>query len=43
MVLHIAPGAHQVAVLSVPRDSVVPILSCTAEGGTSGQAAAAVR
>jgi LCP family protein required for cell wall assembly len=40
MVLHIAPGAHQVAVLSIPRDSVVPILNCTAEGGTGGQIAA---
>ena len=42
MVLHIAPGAHQVAVMSIPRDSVVPILSCTPEDGTSGQTAAAV-
>jgi len=39
MVLHVAPGAHQVVVLSFPRDSVVPILSCTPEGGTSGQTA----
>ena len=39
MVLHIAPGAHKVVVLSIPRDSVVPILNCTAEAGTSGQAA----
>ena len=39
MVLHIAPGAHQIAVISIPRDSVVPILSCTAEDGTSGQTA----
>ncbi len=39
MVLHIAPGAHQVVVLSIPRDSVVPILSCTAEPGTVGQTA----
>lgn len=37
MVVHIAPGAHQVVVISVPRDSVVPILSCTAEDGTPGQ------
>jgi LCP family protein required for cell wall assembly len=39
MILHIAPGAHQVVVLSVPRDSVVPILNCTAEDGTPGQTA----
>jgi LCP family protein required for cell wall assembly len=39
MLLHIAPGAHQVAVLSIPRDSVVPILNCTAENGTTGQTA----
>jgi LCP family protein required for cell wall assembly len=40
MVVHIAPGAHQVVVISFPRDSVVPILSCAAEAGTSGQTAA---
>ena len=39
MVLHIAPGAHQVVVLSIPRDSVVPILSCSPEDGTPGQLA----
>lgn len=39
LVLHIAPGAHQVVVLSIPRDSVVPILSCTPEDGTPGQTA----
>ncbi len=39
MVLHVAPGAHQAVVLSFPRDSVVPILSCTPEGGTPGQTA----
>jgi LCP family protein required for cell wall assembly len=39
MVLHVAPGAHQVVVLSIPRDSVVPILDCTPEGGTPGQTA----
>jgi LCP family protein required for cell wall assembly len=39
MVLHIAPDAHQVVVLSIPRDSVVPILSCSAEPGFGGQAA----
>jgi|HubBroStandDraft_5_1064220.scaffolds.fasta_scaffold15626_2 LCP family protein required for cell wall assembly len=39
MLLHIAPGAHQVVVISIPRDSVVPILACTPEAGTSGQTA----
>jgi LCP family protein required for cell wall assembly len=39
MILHIAPGEHQATVLSVPRDSVVPILNCTAEAGTAGQSA----
>jgi len=39
IVLHIAPGAHQVVAMSIPRDSVVPILSCAAEDGTSGQTA----
>jgi LCP family protein required for cell wall assembly len=39
MVLHIAPGAHQAVVLSIPRDSVVPILTCSPEDGTPGQTA----
>ena len=39
MVLHIAPGAHQLVVLSVPRDSVVPIVACTPENGSLGQTA----
>jgi LCP family protein required for cell wall assembly len=39
MIVHIAPGAHQVVVLSIPRDSVVPILSCAPEAGTTGQTA----
>jgi LCP family protein required for cell wall assembly len=39
MVLHIAPGAHRAVVLSFPRDSVVPIYSCTAEKGSPGQTA----
>jgi len=39
MVLHIAPGAHQVVVLSFPRDSVVPILACSPEDGAPGQVA----
>jgi LCP family protein required for cell wall assembly len=39
IVVHIAPGAHNIVALSFPRDSVVPILHCTAENGTPGQAA----
>jgi LCP family protein required for cell wall assembly len=39
MVLHIAPGAHQLVVLSIPRDSVVPILPCAPENGSVGQTA----
>jgi LCP family protein required for cell wall assembly len=39
MVLHIAPGAHQLVVLSFPRDSVVPILACAPENGSLGQTA----
>jgi LCP family protein required for cell wall assembly len=40
MVMHIAPGAHRAVVLSFPRDSVVPVYSCTAEKGAPGQSAA---
>ncbi len=39
MVLHIAPDEHQVIVLSIPRDSVVPILNCSPEPGFTGQTA----
>ena len=39
MVVHIAPGARQVVVLSFPRDSVVPILACEPEAGAPGQVA----
>jgi len=42
MLVHIAPGAHQVVVLSFPRDSVVPVLSCTPEDHTTGQTASSV-
>jgi LCP family protein required for cell wall assembly len=40
MVLHLEPGAHGAVVLSFPRDSVVPVYSCTAEDGAPGQVAA---
>jgi LCP family protein required for cell wall assembly len=39
MLVHIAPGARQIDVLSFPRDSVVPLLDCAPEGGTPGQTA----
>jgi LCP family protein required for cell wall assembly len=39
MLLHVAPGAHQIVVMSIPRDSVVPILRCAPEDGASGQSA----
>jgi LCP family protein required for cell wall assembly len=39
IVLHLAPGGHSAIVLSIPRDSVVPVLSCPPEAGTPGQAA----
>lgn len=39
ILVHIAPGAHSIDVVSIPRDSVVPILNCTPEGGTLGQTA----
>jgi len=39
IVLHIAPGHQGVVALSIPRDSVVPVLSCPAEPGAPGQQA----
>jgi LCP family protein required for cell wall assembly len=39
MVVHIAPDAHEVVVLSLPRDTVVPILNCAPEAGSPGQTA----
>lgn len=38
MILHIASGGHNVVVLSIPRDSAVPVLACPPEAGTAGQA-----
>jgi LCP family protein required for cell wall assembly len=37
MVVHISPGRKQMSVLSFPRDSVVPILSCPKSGSFGGQ------
>jgi LCP family protein required for cell wall assembly len=39
MVLHLSPGVRRAVVLSIPRDSVVPILACQKEPGSPGQAA----
>jgi LCP family protein required for cell wall assembly len=39
IILHIAPHRGGVVVLSIPRDSVVPVLSCPPEAGARGQAA----
>ena len=39
MLLHISPGNHDVTVLSIPRETMVPILSCPAVDGTTGQTA----
>jgi len=39
IILHIAPARHNVVVLSIPRDSVVPVLSCPPEAGAPGQRA----
>jgi LCP family protein required for cell wall assembly len=37
MVAHISPGGGRITVLSLPRDTVVPIYRCPAEPGFSGQ------
>jgi LCP family protein required for cell wall assembly len=39
IILHITPGSHGVIALSIPRDSVVPVLACPATDGTIGQQA----
>jgi LCP family protein required for cell wall assembly len=39
MVLHLSPGVRRAVVLSIPRDSVVPILACPQESGSPGQPA----
>ena len=37
MVIHISPGHHQVTVLSIPRDTMVPMYACASGPGYSGQ------
>jgi LCP family protein required for cell wall assembly len=39
MVVHISPGRHQVTVLSIPRDTMVPYYACPAGHGLPGQQA----
>jgi LCP family protein required for cell wall assembly len=39
IILHIKPHRGGVIALSIPRDSVVPVLSCPPEAGAAGQAA----
>jgi LCP family protein required for cell wall assembly len=40
MLLHISPGLKGATVMSIPRDSMVPILACAHSDGTLGQQAA---
>jgi len=40
LVLHLSPGLRRAVVLSIPRDSVVPVLSCPPTPGAPGQSAA---
>ncbi len=37
MIVHISPGRHQITVLSIPRDTMVPVYACAAGGGHPGQ------
>jgi LCP family protein required for cell wall assembly len=39
MLLHISPGHHEITVISIPRETMVPVYSCPASDGTSGQQA----
>jgi LCP family protein required for cell wall assembly len=39
MVLHISPGRHELTVMSIPRDTMVPYYQCEAGGGYAGQQA----
>src|SRR5215472_5385349 len=37
LVLHLSPNLRRAVVLSIPRDSVVPVLPCAASDGSPGQ------
>ncbi len=39
LVLHLSPGLKHALVLSIPRDSVVPVLTCPSAPGAPGQTA----
>jgi LCP family protein required for cell wall assembly len=39
MVVHISPGHHQVTVVSLPRDTMVPVYECDSGSGFTGQQA----
>ena len=39
LILHLSPGLRRAVVLSIPRDSVVPVLGCPRQQGSPGQAA----
>jgi LCP family protein required for cell wall assembly len=40
LILHLSPGLRRAVVLSIPRDSVVPVLSCPPAPGAPGQTTA---
>src|SRR5215469_7696639 len=40
LVLHLSPGLRRAVVLSIPRDSVAPVLACPTAPGAPGQVAA---
>ena len=37
MLLHISPGNHDVTVVSIPRETMVPVISCPVVPSTAGQ------
>jgi len=39
MVVHISPGRHEVTVVSIPRDTMVPMYQCNSGPGYAGQQA----
>jgi LCP family protein required for cell wall assembly len=39
MIVHISPGRHQVTVMSIPRDTMVPVYACPKGPGYTGQQA----
>jgi LCP family protein required for cell wall assembly len=39
MLVHISPGRHEVTVLSIPRDTMVPMYACSSGPGYAGQQA----